>query len=398
MNNSDLKPIYFDHAATTPLALEVFDAMEPYLFESFGNPSSIYTLAQEAREAVDRARDIVADVLNAKSSEIVFTSGGTESDNAAVKGTAFALRNVGNHIVTTSIEHHAVLHSCQQLEQMGFDVTYLPVDEFGKVSLKDIEEAITKKTILVSIILANNEIGTIQPIPEMSKLIKEKASLYNQTIAFHTDAVQAVGYLDLNVQTLGVDLLSISAHKFHGPKGVGALYIRRGVPFEPQQAGGGQERERRSGTQNVPGIVGLGAALELAESRRHMAIAHCTGLRDRLIKELTTSISGTKLNGHKVDRLANNVNVSFDGVEGEPILIGLDFAGIFGSSGSACSSASLEPSHVLLAIGLTAQQARGSLRLTLGINNSVEEVDKVIDVLRGLVVKLRGMSSTPGVH
>ena len=398
MNKQDIKPIYLDHAATTPLAPQVFEAMKPHFSDTFGNPSSIYTLAQQAREAVDVARDKVAKVLNCKTSEIVFTSGGTESDNAAIKGTAIALKNVGNHVITSSIEHHAVLHSCQQLEQMGFDVTYLPVDEFGKVSLSDIENAITAKTILVSIIMVNNEIGTVQQISDVSKLIKHKANSYNTTIPFHTDAVQAAGYLDLNVQQLGVDLLSLSAHKFYGPKGVGCLFIRKGMPFEPQQAGGGQERERRSGTLNVPGIVGLGNAVELAEQRRNTVVTHCANLRDKLIKELLETVPGTKLNGHPVDRVANNVNVSFEGVDGEPILLGLDFAGILGSSGSACSSASLEPSHVLLAIGLNAQEARGSLRLTLGLNNSEQEIEKTLEVLASLVKKLREMSYTAGVH
>ena len=398
MNEQDVKPIYLDHAATTPLAPQVFEAMKPHFSDTFGNPSSIYTLAQQAREAVDVARDKVAKVLNCKTSEIVFTSGGTESDNAAIKGTAIALKNVGNHVITSSIEHHAVLHSCQQLEQMGFDVTYLPVDEFGKVSLSDIENAITAKTILVSIIMVNNEIGTVQQISDVSKLIKHKANSYNTTIPFHTDAVQAAGYLDLNVQQLGVDLLSLSAHKFYGPKGVGCLFIRKGMPFEPQQAGGGQERERRSGTLNVPGIVGLGNAVELAEQRRNTVVTHCANLRDKLIKELLETVPGTKLNGHPVDRVANNVNVSFEGVDGEPILLGLDFAGILGSSGSACSSASLEPSHVLLAIGLNAQEARGSLRLTLGLNNSEQEIEKTLEVLASLVKKLREMSYTAGVH
>ena len=253
------------------------------------------------------------------------------------------------------IEHHAVLHSCQQLEQMGFNVTYLPVDEFGRVSITDIENALTSETILVSIIMVNNEIGTIQQISDISKLIKRKASLYNTTILFHTDAVQAVGYLDLDVKRLGVDLLSLSAHKFYGPKGVGCLYIKRGTPFEPQLAGGGQERERRSGTLNVPGIVGLGSAIELAEERREQAVRHCSNLRDKLIEGLLKDVPGTKLNGHSIERVANNVNVSFEGLDGEPILLGLDFAGILGSSRSACSSASLEHSPVLLGIGFNAQ-------------------------------------------
>ena len=398
MNIPNTELIYFDHAATTPLEPKVFEAMKPYFFDNYGNPASLYTLAQQSREAVDVARDKVASVLNCKTSEIVFTSGGTESDNAAVKGTAVALKNVGNHILTTSVEHHAVLHSCQQLEQMGFNVTYLPVDEFGKVSVTDVENAITSKTILVSIIMANNEIGTIQQISDISNVIKQKASFYNTTIPFHIDAVQAAGYLDLDVEKLGVDLLSLSAHKFYGPKGVGALFIRRGIPFEPQQAGGGQERERRSGTLNVPGIVGLGYALELAENRRDTSVSHCLNLRDKLIKELVANIPATKLNGHPVDRLANNVNVSFGGVDGEPILLGMDFAGILVSSGSACSSSSLEPSHVLLSIGLNAQEARGSLRFTLGLNNTDQEVEKTLKILTNLIKKLREMSFTPGVH
>ncbi|MDA1188959.1 MAG: cysteine desulfurase family protein [Chloroflexi bacterium] len=390
------KLIYMDHAATTGVRPEVVQAMLPYFSESFGNPSSLYTLAQESRKAVDDARDKVARVLSARMNEIVFTSGGTESDNTALKGVAFALRNLGNHIVTTSIEHHAVLHTCHQLEQFGFDVTYLPVDNDGLVTPEQVAEAVTDNTVLVSVMLANNEIGTIQPIAEISKTLKEKANVLGRNVVFHTDAVQGAGYLDLDVQTLGVDLLSLSAHKFGGPKGVGVLYVRRGTPFEPQQMGGGQERQRRSGTENVPGIVGLGEALRIADGNREQAGKHCTRLRDRIIEEITDRMDKVHLNGHRTKRLPNNVNFSFESVEGEPILLGLDFAGVAASSGSACSSASLEPSHVLLAIGRPAAIAQSSLRISLGHDNTEEEVAYLLSVLPDMVGKLRAMPALAG--
>ena len=392
MSSAD-KMIYMDHAATTPVRDEVLSEMLPYFGASFGNPSSIYTMAQEARKAVDESRETVAGVLGARTNEIVFTSGGTESDNAALKGAAFALRDVGNHIVTTSIEHHAVLHTCHQLEQFGFDVTYLPVDRHGLVDPDDVARAITDRTVLVSVMLANNEIGTIEPITEISQAVKERARRRGQTIAVHTDAVQAVGALEVNVQSLGVDMLSLSAHKFHGPKGVGALYVRRGTPFEPQQMGGGQERQRRSGTENVPGMVGLAAAIRLAAEELEPVAAHCAYLRDRIVAGIQDTVDGVHLNGHPTLRLPNNVNMSFEGVEGEPVLLGLDFSGISASSGSACSSVSLEPSHVLLAIGRSADLAQGSLRITVGRDNTEEDCDYLVSVLPGLVRKLRAMPS-----
>ena len=385
--------IYMDHSATTPVRPEVLQAMMPYFTSDFGNPSSIYTIGQEARKAVDDARERIARNLGARMSEIVFTSGGTESDNAALKGVAFAIRSLGNHIITTTIEHHAVLHTCYQLEQFGFDVTYVPVDEYGIVDPQDIVDAITDKTILVSVMMANNEIGTVQPIREIARLVKAEAKQRSQTIVFHTDAVQAAGFLDINARSLGVDLLSLSAHKIYGPKGVGLLYIKRGTPFEEQNAGGGQERQRRSGTENVPGIVGFDEALNLAVTEREDNSAHCLRLREKLVQGIFETIDGVRLNGHPELRLPGNVNISFEGVEGEPVLLGLDFAGVCASSGSACSSASLEPSHVLLAIGLTAEMAQGSLRITLGRDNTEEDVDYVLSVLPGMIGKLRAMPS-----
>jgi cysteine desulfurase len=385
--------IYMDHSATTPVRPEVLEAMLPHFTSDFGNPSSIYTIGQEARKAVDDARERIAHLLGARMSEIVFTSGGTESDNAALKGVAFALRNLGNHIITTAIEHHAVLHTCYQLEQFGFDVTYIPVDEYGIVDPADIVNAITDETILVSVIMANNEIGTIEPISEITRLVKAEAKRRNQTIIVHTDAVQAAGLLEINVRSLGVDLLSLSAHKIYGPKGVGLLFVRRGTPFEEQNAGGGQERQRRSGTENVPGIVGFAEALHLAVTERKESTAHCLRLREKLTQGIFETIDGVRLNGHSVHRLPNNVNISFEGVEGEPVLLGLDFAGICASSGSACSSASLEPSHVLLAIGLSADLAQGSLRMTLGRENTDEDVDYLLSVLPEMIGKLRAMPS-----
>ena len=389
--------IYMDYAATTPVRPEVVQAMLPYFSESFGNPSSIYELAQESRGAVDRARRTIARSLGCRASEVVFTSGGTESDNAAIKGVATALRNIGNHVITSSIEHHAVLHACHQLEQFGFEVTYLPVDEYGLVDPREVAGAITDRTVLVSVMLANNEIGTIEPISEIADSVQREASKIGRKICVHTDAVQAVGAVDVNVQELGVDLLSLSGHKLHGPKGIGALFIKRGTPFEPLILGGGQERERRSGTENVPSIVGLAEAVRLAELERPEATIRFTRLRDRIISSIHERIPGAKLNGHPVERLPNNINVSFENVEGEPILLGLDFAGICASSGSACSSASLEPSHVLTAIGLPADLAQGSLRITIGRDTTDDDVDYMIETLTDLVGRLRSMPSLSSV-
>lgn len=391
------KIIYMDHAATTPVRREVLEAMLPYFTSNFGNPSSIYTIAQEARKAVDESRETIARCLGGRVSEVVVTSGGTESDNTALKGAAFALRQTGNHIVTTAIEHHAVLHTCHQLEQFGFEVTYLPVDQYGLVDPDDVGRAITDRTVLVSVMLANNEIGTIEPVADISRVVKEEARRRNRTIVFHTDAVQAAGFLELNVRALGADMLSLSAHKFQGPKGVGALYIRRGTPFEPQQMGGGQERQRRSGTENVAGMVGMAEALRLATEERERVSAHCRSLRDKIIAGIEERVERAHLNGHPTLRLPNNVNICFEDVEGEPILLGLDFSGIAASSGSACSSASLEPSHVLLAIGRPADLAQGSLRITLGRDSTEQEVDYLLSVLPGLVSRLRAMPSLSAV-
>ena len=385
--------VYMDHAGTTPLAPEVLRAMTPYFTDLFGNPSSIHTVGQEARYALDEARERVARVLNCRPREVVFTSGGTESDNAAIVGAATALQETGNHVITSSVEHHAVLHTAQHLESQGFEVTYLPVDSDGLVQPEAVQRAITDKTTLVSIMYANNEIGVVNPIPEIAQVIKQRAAELSRTILFHTDAVQAAGYLDLDVRMLGVDLLSLSGHKFHGPKGTGVLFIRRGAPFLPYLLGGGQERERRSGTENIPGIVGLSVALEAANAKREETGRHCAELRDRIVTEVLERVPGSRLNGHPTRRLPNNANFSFPGVEGEPILLGLDMAGIAASSGSACSSGSLEPSHVLLALGQSAEVARGSLRLTLGKDNTGEQADYLVDVLVGLVKRLRELPS-----
>ena len=389
--------IYLDHAATTPVRPEVVKAMLPYFTEGFGNPSSIYELAQQSRGAVDQARQTVARSLGCRISELVFTSGGTESDNAAIKGVAMALRGVGNHIITTAIEHHAVLHACHQLEQFGFDVSYLPVDEYGLVDPEDVARAVTDRTTLISVMMANNEIGTIEPVADIAEAARRAADRFGHKVYVHTDAVQAVGALDVNVRDLGVDLLSLSAHKFNGPKGVGALYVKRGTPFEPLLMGGGQEREKRSGTENVPGIVGLAEAIRIVDLERSANTPRLLRLRDRVIESITRRIDGVKLNGHPDYRLPNNVNVSFQNVEGEPILLGLDFAGICASSGSACSSATLEPSHVLTAIGLSADLAQGSLRITIGAETTEEDADYLVDTLTDLVTRLRAMPSLSGV-
>ena len=393
MSSEASKLVYMDHAATTPMREEVLQRMIPFMKENYGNPSSIYTLAQQARNAVDESRRTIAKLVGCRSSEITFTSGGTESDNAAIKGAAFAMRHLGNHIITTSIEHHAVLHTCMQMEQFGFEVTYLPVDEEGKVNISDVENAITDKTILVSIMAANNEIGTVQPIAEITNRVKDAATSMGTSILVHTDAVQAMGQIPVNVKDWPVDMLSMSAHKFYGPRGVGALYIKRGTPFEPLLMGGGQERQRRSGTENVPAIVGMELALSLTVMEQEEQGKKLSRYRDAIIEGLSKNVEGILINGHRRDRLPNNVSVSFLGVEGEPILLGLDFSGICASSGSACSSASLEPSHVLLAIGRTADQAQGTLRITLGRDNTQEDVDYLLEVLPKLVERLRSMPS-----
>ncbi len=384
------RTVYMDNAATTPVHPSVLEAMLPYFRENYANPSGIYTIAQEARKAVDEARAAVSEVLGCKPSEIIFTSGGTESDNAALKGGAFALKEKGDHIITSAIEHHAVLNTCRFLEGFGFEVTYLPVDRFGLVSIDDLEKAITDRTILISIMLANNEIGTIEPVAEFTRLAREKAGRRN--IAFHTDAVQGAGALDLDVDKLGVDMLSLSAHKFQGPKGAGLLYLREGTRFMPQQTGGAHESNLRAGTENVAGIVGTAVALGLASDNRQSGSRHCQSLRDRLIEGILSRIDDAYLNGHPTLRLPNNVNISFQNVEGEAILLNLDLLGVVASSGSACASGSEEPSHVLLAIGVPPERARGSLRFTVGADSTDEDVDYVLSVLPGIVERLRAMS------
>jgi cysteine desulfurase len=383
--------IYFDHAGTTATDPRVLEAMLPYFTQLYGNPSSVHTVGQEARHALDLARERVARVLHCRNNEVVFTSGGTESDNAAILGAAFALEETGRHVITAAAEHHAVLHACQVLENREWEVSHLPVDDYGQVQPDRVYNAITDQTTVVSVMYANNEIGTINPIPEISAAVKQRAQELDRTIVMHTDAVQAAGFLDLDVRRLGVDMMSLSGHKFYGPKGVGVLFIRRGVPFLPLITGGGQERERRSGTENVAGIIGLSVALDLADAEREDAGAHCGALRDRIIAEIANQIPDAILNGHPSDRLPNNINFSFEGVEGESILLGLDLQGIAASSGSACSSGSLEPSHVLLALGQTADTARGSLRITLGKHNTDAEVDRLLAVLTGLIADLRQM-------
>ena len=381
--------VYLDHAGTTAMDPRVVEAMTPYFSQVYGNPSSLHTVGQEARYALDEARDRVARVLGCRAREIVFTGGGSEADNAAIHGVATALQETGNHIITSKTEHHAVLHTCQRLEDLGFQVTYLPVDKFGMVHPEAVQQAITDRTALVSIMYANNEIGTVNPISEIGTVVRSRAAELGRTIVMHTDAVQAAGFLDLNVGRLCVDMLSLSGHKFHGPKGTGVLYVKRGTPFMPLIVGGGQERERRAGTENIPGIVGISVALELADAEREESSARCAALRDRIIQVVSEQVPNCVLNGHPTDRLPNNINFSFRGIEGEPILLGLDMAQIAASSGSACSSGSLEPSHVLLALGQSAELARGSLRITLGKKNTAEEVDYMLEVLVGLVERLR---------
>jgi cysteine desulfurase len=385
--------VYMDHAATTAVAPEVVEAMRPFFEGQFGNASSIYRLGQASRRAIDTARTQCAQVLGARAGEIVFTSGGTESDNAALMGAALAMRERGNHIVTTAIEHHAVLYAAGLLASLGFDVTYVRPDRDGLISVESIEAALTPSTTVVSVMLANNETGTIQPVAEIARAVKARATAEKRTIAVHTDAVQAAGFLDLNVDKLGVDLLSLSAHKFNGPKGVGLLYIRRNTPFRPTQVGGAQERDRRAGTENTPAIVGMGLALENAERRRTDAAASCAALSQRLIAGITERVDHVALNGDPAQRLPNNVNFTFANVEAEPLLMGLDLAGIAASSGSACTAASIEPSHVLLAMGHSDLEARSTLRLTVGPENTEDEVDYVVETVAGLIPKLRKLAA-----
>ena len=378
--------IYLDHAATTAVKPEVLEEMLPYFTEKYGNPSSIYSIGRESRKAIDEARDRVAAALGAKSNEIFFTGSGTEADNWAIKGIAYTNRKKGKHIITTAIEHHAVLHTCQYLESDGFEVTYLPVDEDGLVSPEQVREAIRPDTILISVMFANNEIGTIQPIAEIGKIAREKG------VYFHTDAVQAVGNIPINVDELNVDLLSLSAHKFYGPKGVGALYIRKGTKINSFIHGGAQERGRRASTEAVANIVGLGKAIEIATANIDEYNKKLIALRDRTIDEVMSKIPYVRLNGHREKRLPGNVNFSFEFIEGESLLLMLDMKGIAASSGSACTSGSLDPSHVLLAIGLPHEIAHGSLRITFGEENTQEDVDQLMEVLPDIVSRLREMS------
>jgi cysteine desulfurase len=381
-----MNKIYMDHGATTPLNQEVFAEMQPYFTELFGNPSSLHFFGREVRKGVEEARERVATAIGADPKEIIFTSGGTESDNMAIRGVARAIQKKGNHIITSAVEHHAVLDACKGLKDEGFDITVVPVDEYGMVAVKDVEAAITDKTVLVSIMLANNEVGTIQPVSEIGRILRAKG------ITFHTDAVQAIGSLPVNVDDLHCDLLSMSAHKFYGPKGVGALYVRKGTKMKVCEFGGAQERRLRPGTENVPAIIGMGKAITLVMQDMEKKVAYISGLRDRLIEGLLT-IEDVRLNGHREKRLPGNVNVSIQFVEGESLILSLDLKGIAVSSGSACTSGSLDPSHVLLAMGLDHQTAHGSLRLTLGIENTNDEVDYVLSVIPEIVNRLRAMSS-----
>lgn len=381
-----MRRIYFDHSATTPVDRDVAAAALEYMTEKFGNASSIHAFGREARKAVEEAREKVAALIGATAKEIFFTSGGTEGDNLAIKGVAFANRKKGNHIITSAIEHHAVLHTCEYLEKHGYTVTYLPVDEYGMVRVEDVKNAITDKTVLITIMLANNEVGTVQPVEEIGRIAREKG------VYFHTDAVQAVGNYPIDVQAMNIDLLTMSGHKFHAPKGVGALYVRRGVRIESVQHGGGHERNLRAGTENVPGIVGLGKAAEIARLDMDKKVAYLSKLRDRIIGEVMAKVPHVKLNGHPTDRLPGNANFSFLFIEGESLLLNLDLKGIAASSGSACTSGSLDPSHVLLAMGLTHEVAHGSLRITLGKDNTEADVEYFLEVLPGIIDRLRAMS------
>lgn len=381
-----MKKIYLDYSATTPIRQEVFSAMEPYLKEVYGNPSSLHSFGRESRVAIEEAREKIAKAISAKNDEIIFTSGGTEANNMVLKGVAFALQEKGKHIITTPIEHHSVLEPCHFLEKLGFEITYLPVDRTGLVDPEDLKKAIRKDTILISIMHANNEIGTIEPIKELVQIAKERG------VYFHTDAVQTVGHIPVNVNDIGVDFLSISAHKFYGPKGVGALYIRKGTKVYPLLHGGEQEGRRRAGTENVAGIVGFGKALELAVSELDKEMERLTKLRDYFISEVERRIPDSYLNGHRTKRLPNNINFSFAYIEGEALLLNLDMEGIAVSTGSACSSSSLEPSHVLSAIGVPIELVHGSLRFSLGLWTTKEDLDYTLDVLERIVNKLRTIS------
>ena len=382
----DKKFIYLDHAATTAARPEVVEAMLPYFTEQFGNPSSVYGFAAGNKKAITDVRELIAKTLNGNTQDVYFTAGGTESDNWALKAAAEAYRAKGNHIITTKIEHHAILHTCEYLEKNGFEITYLDVDEYGIVKLDQLKAAIRPETILISVMFANNEIGSIQPIAEIGAIAKEHG------IIFHTDAVQAYGQVPIDVQAMNIDMLSASGHKLNGPKGIGFLYIKKGLKLRSLIHGGAQERKRRAGTENVTGIVGLGKAIEIAMATMEERTAKELEMRNYLIDRILAEIPYARLNGHRTNRLPNNVNISFQFIEGESLLIMLDMKGICASSGSACTSGSLDPSHVLLAIGLPHEIAHGSLRLTLGDENTMEEMDYVVEELKAIVQRLRDMS------
>jgi len=386
MTASQRKRVYFDHSATTRVLPEVYEAMTPYFLDKYGNSSSIHSFGREAKVALEDSRKKVADLLNADPSEIVLTSGGTESDNLAIKGVAMYKGKMKGHIITTKVEHHAVLEPCEWLKRFGFEVTIIPVDPKGLVDVGEIEKAIKNDTVLISVMMANNEIGTIQPVREIGKLARSKG------IPFHTDAVQAIGKLPIDVKADNIDLLSLSAHKFHGPKGVGVLYVKKGIKIEPIIQGGGQERGLRSSTVNVAGAVGLGKAAEIAKRDLEPTAQKMKGIRDKLIKAVPELVPNAYVNGHTEKRLVNNCHFRFDFIEGEGLILQLDFKGISASTGSACSTGSLEPSHVLLALGLRHEQAHGSLRITLGRENTQEEADYLLEVLPGIVAKLREIS------
>ena len=378
--------IYVDNAATTKVAPEVLEAMLPYFTQDYGNPSSIYAEGRKAKSAIEHAREQVAAAIGADPKEIYFTGSGSEADNWAIRSTARALKSKGNHLITSAVEHHAVLHTCKDLESQGYEVTYLPVDKYGMVSPDDVKSAIKDTTVLISIMLANNEIGTIMPIAEIGEIAKAAG------IVFHTDAVQAIGNIPVDVNAMNVDMLSLTGHKFHGPKGSGALYVRNGVKLMSFITGGAQERMRRAGTENVPGIVGLGKAIELATANIPEKQKKLTALRDAYIKKVLETIPYSHLNGHPTKRLPGNANISFEFIEGEGMLLCLDMKGISASSGSACTSGSLDPSHVLLAIGLKHEEAHGSLRVSFGEDNTTDDVNYIADSLKEIVERLRMMS------
>lgn len=382
-----MRQVYLDYSATTPVKKEVLDAMLPYFTEIYGNPSSLYSISDASKEAIAKARGQVAELINADAKEIFFTSGGTEADNWTLMGVTDALKNKGNHIITTKIEHHAVLHSCEFLEKHGFDVTYLDVDSEGRVDPASLEAAITDKTVLVSIMFVNNEVGTVQPIKELAAIARAHG------ILFHTDAVQAVGNVEIDVKEMGIDLLSMSGHKIYGPKGIGALYVRKGVRISNYMHGGAQENKKRAGTENLAGIVGFGKAAELAKQNLHEHIKHCSGLRDYLIEQVQANLADVYVNGSMEHRHPGNANLTFEYIEGEAMLLYLDMHGIAVSTGSACSSKSLTPSHVLTALGIPVTRIHGTLRMTVGDMTTKEDIDYTVEVLVKVVNKLREISS-----